>query len=158
MFFPLWRSFGPGWSRAFLPSVRPVLSPPSPFVRFFLSVLSVLSVVWAVLAPLVCLCRFSGCFLGCDPVIVAFRVDGFMYGARTLSYQDTGCAFGGCETDFVGPVLFPVFVVGDPRPPDFEGFVFFSVTSLPEAGSIVLSRVIPCGLSPRRLLSRQLPH
>ena len=64
-----------------------------------------------------------------------------MCGARSLSSHDTGCAFGGCETDFVGPVLFSVSVVGDARPLDFEGLVFFSVTTLPEAGSIVLSLV-----------------
>ena len=69
---------------------------------------------------------FLGCFLGCDPAIVAFRVDVIMCGARSLSSQDTGCAFGGGETDFVGPVLFSVSVVGDARPPDFEDFVFFS--------------------------------
>ena len=73
---------------------------------------------------------FFGCFLGCDPAIVAFRVDVIMCGARSLRMlsasvvprlllppfplllcQDTGCAFGGCETDFVGPVLFSVTTV-----------------------------------------------
>ena len=72
-------------------------------------------------------------------MIVAFRVDGFMYDARTMSYFVSGCALGGCETDFVGLVLFLVFLAGDPRQPDLKDFVFFSVTILLEAGSIVLS-------------------
>merc|ERR1712136_469647 len=64
---------------------------------------------------------------GCDPVIVAFLTDGFMYDARTMSYFVSGCAPGGCETD-------SVFFAGGPRLPDLKDFVL-------EAGYIVLSLV-----------------
>ena len=61
-----------------------------------------------------------------------------------LLCQDTGCAIGGCETDFVGPVLFSVSVVGAARPTDFEGLVLFSVTTVCAACSFSQRQVLSC--------------
>ena len=127
---------GPGLFFRRFPSLLFVCSLP-PFLLFSSSfsclsclscLLSVLLVVCAVLALLFAVPFWSLLFFpGCDPVIVAFLSDGFMYDARTMSYFVSGCAPGGCETD-------SVFFAGGPRLPDLKDFVL-------EAGSIVLSFV-----------------